>query len=172
MEEKKKDKKPIRLLNILIGVFVVIFIFFLLVPHRCPTKIEAFKIVCNAQLHQLFIAISSYKEDNQRYPILNQWCDLLESFSDPEHNKCPADEIGPCSYAMNENMPAEVKELPGDLVVLFESTPGWNRVGGADDVVTDRHDKKNPGANIAFADGRVEFVRAEDISKLRWTIED
>ena len=71
---------------------------------------------------------------------------------------------------MNENIPADVEELPGDLVLLFESAPGWNQVGGTDDVVTDRHSR--PGANIAFADGHVEFVEAEDIPNLRWTIEE
>ncbi|MFZ9023775.1 MAG: H-X9-DG-CTERM domain-containing protein, partial [Anaerohalosphaeraceae bacterium] len=60
--------------------------------------------------------------------------------------------------------------LPADLVLLFESAPSWNQVGGADDVVTDRHGK--PGANIAFADGHVEFVKAEDIPILRWTVDE
>ena len=54
-------------------------------------------------------------------------------------------------------------------MLLFEAAPGWNQVGGPDDVVIDRHSK--PGANIAFADGRVEFVAAEDIPNLRWTVE-
>ena len=82
---------------------------------------------------------------------------------------CPEDKTGPCSYAMNENIPAGANELPGDMVLLFESAPGWNQTGGADDVVTDRH--KRPGANIAFADGHVKFVKPEDIPNLRWTIE-
>lgn len=80
------------------------------------------------------------------------------------------DETGPCSYAMNANIPADTNDLPGDLVLFFESAPGWNQTGGPDDVVTDRHDK--PGANIAFADGTVEFIEAEDIPNLRWTVEE
>ena len=83
---------------------------------------------------------------------------------------CPKDLTGPCSYAMNENIPAGATELPDDLVIFFESAPGWNQTGGADDVVTDRHNK--PGANIAFANGDVRFVDAEDIPNLRWTIEN
>ena len=81
---------------------------------------------------------------------------------------CLKDKTGPCSYALNESIPADANELPGDLVILFESAPGWNQTGGADDAVTDR--EKNPGANIAFADGHVEFVKPEDIPKLRWTV--
>ncbi|MHC4783667.1 MAG: H-X9-DG-CTERM domain-containing protein [Planctomycetota bacterium] len=72
---------------------------------------------------------------------------------------------------MNENIPADANELPGDLVLLFESAPGWNQIGGPEDVVTDRHGEKNPGANIAFADGHVEFVKPEDIPTLHWAIE-
>ena len=47
----------------------------------------------------------------------------------------------------------------------------WEHSGGTDDVVTDRHGEKNPGANIAFADGHVEFVKPEDIPTLRWRLE-
>jgi prepilin-type processing-associated H-X9-DG protein len=72
---------------------------------------------------------------------------------------------------MNENIPMDASELPGDLVLLFESAPGWNRTGGADDVVTDRHGENNPGANIAFTDGHVEFVKSEDIPALRWAVD-
>ena len=72
---------------------------------------------------------------------------------------------------MNENILADANELPSDLVIFFESAPGWNQTGGADDVVTDRHGENNPGANVAFADGHVEFVEAEDIPNLRWTME-
>ncbi|MCI0498825.1 MAG: hypothetical protein L0Y36_03965 [Planctomycetales bacterium] len=71
---------------------------------------------------------------------------------------------------MNENIPADANDLPPDLVLLFESAPGWNQTGGPEDVVTDRHDKNNPGANIAFADRHVEFVETQDIPALRWTI--
>lgn len=30
---------------------------------------------------------------------------------------------------------------------------------------------QEPGANIAFADGHVEFVKPEDIATLRWTLD-
>ena len=171
MEEKQQSNRRLNLLRILIAVFIILFLFFLLVPHRCPTKKQAIIIVCKAKLHQLFVAVSSYKEDNQKFPSANRWCDILKIYyEDTEILKCYSDKIGPCSYAMNENIPADVEELPGDLVLLFESAPGWNQVGGTDDVVTDRHSR--PGANIAFADGHVEFVEAEDIPNLRWTIEE
>lgn len=123
----------------------------------------------------LGICCLEYHDKNKVWPIPQNWCDLLKPYREDMNPKiclCPKDKTGPCSYAMNKNIPAEAKELPPDLVLLFESAPGWNQTGGSDDVVTDRHDKNNPGANIAFADGHVEFVKAEDIPKLRWTVED
>ncbi|MCE5185391.1 MAG: hypothetical protein LLF76_04615 [Planctomycetaceae bacterium] len=72
---------------------------------------------------------------------------------------------------MNKNIPEDANDLPPDLVLLFESAPGWNQAGGPEDVVTDRHSKDDSGANIAFADGRVEFVKGQDMPKLKWTFE-
>ena len=114
----------------------------------------------------------SYKSETGLYPSSNNWCDSIKVFLDEEANYylCRDDKTGPCSYALNENIPADAEALPGDLVLLFESIPGWNQTGGIRDVVTDRHGR--PGANIAFADGHVEFVEAEEISNLRWTLEE
>ena len=129
---------------------------------------------CHTTLHILSkscIVAQSYED--QMWTQRNRWCDFLhQEFDVTELRKfrCPEDILGPCSYAMNENIPADGKKLPDDLVILFEAAPGWNQVGGPDDVVTDRHGK--PGANIAFADGHVEFVDAEVIPTLRWTLDD
>ncbi|MBC8378621.1 MAG: hypothetical protein H8E62_05550 [Planctomycetes bacterium] len=128
---------------------------------------------CCTQLKMLSVALEIHKNDydgNISNPV--KWCDVLHRECDVETERfqCPKDLFGPCSYAMNENIPADAEELPGDLVLLFESAPGWNQTGGANDVVTDRHGR--PGANIAFADGRVEFVEAEEIPNLRWTVEE
>ena len=139
-------------------------------PHRRFNPGTARCVICRANLHSLSVAISVYNGDLQGYPAATQWSDVIKPYGDPKELICPADKTGPCSYAMNENIPADANDLPDDLVVLFESAPGWNEVGGADDVVTDRHGK--PGANIAFADGHVEFVKAEDIPNLRWTVDE
>jgi len=113
-----------------------------------------------------------YHADNNNQWPLNNWCDTLKPYyENDKYCLCPKDKTGPCSYAMNENIPADENDLPPDLVLLFESAPGWNQSGGTDDVVTDRHGEKNPGANIAFADGHVEFVKPEDIPTLRWRLE-
>lgn len=128
--------------------------------------------LCPAYLKGLMAAFEIYKNDYSHLPDSDNWCDAVvqECDIDKKHMCCPFVKSDLCSYAMNENIPADAKELPDDLVVLFESAPAWNQAGGPEDVVTDRHGKDTPGANIAFADGRVEFVKAEDIVKLRWII--
>lgn len=170
MEDHKESKNNIK--NILISIFIFIFILLLFIPLSNHGHSSAYtkRMVCLSNLHMLTISFYIYQEENSQYPVPDQWCDKIQYFEEGVHNYflCPLDEVGPCSYAMNENIPADATELPDDLVILFESAPGWNQVGGPDDVVTDRH--KNPGANIAFADGTVEFIEAEDIPNLRWTV--
>ncbi|MBL7215735.1 MAG: hypothetical protein ISS71_08675 [Phycisphaerae bacterium] len=168
MEEKKQS---FNLLNVLLGVFIILLLFFFLFPTSPPPKKIALKVICGAHLKSLSIACSVYKDENQFYPTPRKWCDNIQKYLEGEDNVfvCRIDKTGPCSYAMNEAVPVDANELPGDLVLLFESAPGWNQVGGADDVVTDRHDKS--GANIAFADGHVKFIKAKDIADLRWTVE-
>lgn len=141
-------------------------------PGAKNAYLVADRYICDSNLKQLGTAcIMHYWEENEAWPTKNTWCDTLWPYYESKDLlRCPDDKIGPCSYAMNENIPADAKELPDDLVLFFEAAPGWNQVGGADDVVTDRH--RIPGPNIAFADGHVEFVDADDIPNLRWTVED
>lgn len=170
MEEKKK-LTPLRFaFNVIVGVVLTFLLIFIVAdafrPHEC---FDARKMICISNLKHLGVAFLMYQKDNKIHPRDN-WCDTLKPYyKDTQLLQCLIDEIGPSSYAMNENIPADTNELPGDLVLLFESAPGWNQIGGPDDVVTDRHGR--PGANIAFADGHVEFVDADDIPTLRWTIE-
>ncbi len=126
----------------------------------CPTNLQ--------RLSKVYIFASTTGEAARMQK--DRWCDFLHQEWDVEIKQflCRDDSFGPCSYAMNKNIQVEATDLPPDLVLLFESAPGWNRVGGPEDVVTNRHGKNNPGANIAFADGHVEFVKPDDIPKLRW----
>lgn len=46
----------------------------------------------------------------------------------------------------------------------------WNQVGGPKDVVLTRHLRR--GCNILYTGGHVEFVEAEEIPNLRWTVDE
>jgi prepilin-type processing-associated H-X9-DG protein len=45
----------------------------------------------------------------------------------------------------------------------------WNQIGGPEDLTVGNH--KGEGCNILFGDGHVEFIKTEDIDKLRWGVE-
>lgn len=153
------------------GIFLMLSACFLPAVKKPKDGVGYTRIMCMANMRSLAIACILYTDDNGTWPDKTNWCDSAKFYlGDEDIFQCYIDKIGPCSYAMNVHIPVDAEELPGDLVLLFESAPGWNRVGGIDDVVTDRHER--PGANIAFADGRVEFVEAAKIAELRWVVDD
>jgi hypothetical protein len=56
---------------------------------------------------------------------------------------------------------------PGDTVLLFETTAGWNQHGGPELFTFDNHDPK--GGCVLLNDGTVKFVRTkEELAQLRW----
>ena len=71
-----------------------------------------------------------------------------------------------CRYAMNKDAANLGISAPPGMVLLFEAHSGWNQVGGSDILTTDNH--QGDGCNVLFADCLVKFVRASQISELRW----
>ena len=72
-----------------------------------------------------------------------------------------------CDYALNKFVDFNRwNNLPGDMVFLFESVPGWNQVGTIALLRTDRHEIR--GSYILFVDGTIEFVKSDDIEQLNW----
>ena len=65
---------------------------------------------------------------------------------------------------MNEH--ATSISAPHDLVLCFEVESGWNQVGGPQMLTTDRHEGR--GCNVLFLDTRVEFIKTEDLGRLKW----
>lgn len=67
-------------------------------------------------------------------------------------------------YAMNSNCRADSS---ADMVLLFETTPGWNQHGGLELFTFDNHDPR--GGLVLLNDGTVKFIRTEDeLKQLRW----
>jgi len=126
-------------------------------------------------LHSLGIALEFYQIENDgKYPSEYKWCDLLKEYDIEKEFICPADEIAGerCSYAMN---PYCKPNSPPDIVLLFESKPGWNRSGGPQLLNPNKHYKRNwlwgykiPGCYILFNDKHVEFVYDKDFNDLKW----
>jgi len=162
--------------GIVLPVVVIPFMALLMaifMPALAQVRHLAQRTLCSTNLSAIGIAMAVYANDNDgMYPAPEKWCDLLIEEADVMEKSfvCPAAEGGPCDYAMNVSAARLGTKAPSDMVLVFESQPGWNQAGGIELVTTQNH--RDEGCNILFVDGRVEFVKPEDISKLRWNVDE
>jgi len=147
----------------------------ILMPALAQTRAMAQRIVCESHLNGLGKALQIYATDyNGKYPTPEKWCDLLIDYSDASKKmfECPASgEKGQCNYAMNKNIEKfkNSSEVPGNMVLLFETYPGFNQTGGPELLNPKNHQGR--GCNILFNDGHVEFVETEDLVRLQWDVQ-
>lgn len=124
---------------------------------------------CAANLRSLGRAMLTYTSGDYTMPR-DKWCDLLIEFGKDKIAiykllKCPANKNECCHYALNVSS----SDSHPRLVVLFETKAGWNQVGGPELLTTDNHNGK--GCNVLFNDNTVEFVKTEELAKLKWKAE-
>jgi prepilin-type processing-associated H-X9-DG protein len=153
------------------------------------------ELVCGTHLSSLGKAMMLYANDyRDRLPTASKWCDLViqETKIDPSTLQCPGVRrapprclfplelylysqwrhaqglkgLGASDYAMNPLVNEHSTASPADMAVLFESRHGWNQAGGPELLTTDHH--KDRGCNVLFIDGHVEFIKTQDLGKLRW----
>ncbi|MBN1457609.1 MAG: DUF4190 domain-containing protein [Sedimentisphaerales bacterium] len=151
------------------GLFILPMMLAILMPALSKTRHLAERLVCATNLKGLGTAMVVYANDyDNKFPTGDKWNDLLVSETDvnPLIFRCKSADEGPSNYAMNENLAGKSTSVPAQTVLLFESGPGWNQVGGADDLSVENHCEE--GCNILFADGHTEFVMSEDIDSLEW----
>jgi len=148
-------------LGIIIPVLLVITVLF--VAFQLRGEISNF--LCQERLYGLWQCLISYSESsNGKYPLADSWCDLLEEKECPKiYFTCPTEKDSLCSYAMNPNVSPN---SPPDIVLVFESTSGWNQFGGSELIDANNHVEE--GANVLFNGGYVEFVIPKDFDKLKW----
>ncbi|MHC5061620.1 MAG: DUF4190 domain-containing protein [Planctomycetota bacterium] len=130
---------------------------------------------CKTNVNMLGVAIMSYAYSSNGNGHITmeaeKWCDFLITRVNIEPNffKCRASDAirGESSYTLNKNVAGiTLDEIPNDVVLIFESEPGWNQVGGPELLTTKHH--QGEGCNILFADGHSEFVKTEALGTLRW----
>jgi hypothetical protein len=113
------------------------------------------------------------RDHNGKTPSPQNWCDALisEGHINKMHLICPGvrrkANNGLCNYAIN---PDCEPNSPSNVVFLFETKGGWNQYGGPELISFDNHVRK--GANVMFNDGRVEFIKPEEVGKLKWKAEE
>ena len=87
-----------------------------------------------------------------------------------EEFKCRWAKSGPCNYAMNKNVEnigsIYTTNAPPDMVLLFETYPGWNQVGGSEILTTANN--KGVGCNVLYLDHHVFFEKIQDLQELKW----
>jgi prepilin-type processing-associated H-X9-DG protein len=84
----------------------------------------------------------------------------------PQTFVCKGAKEGPCNYALNKYIADLGTTSDPDIVVFFETYPGWNQIGGPEILTTENH--KGDGCNVVFLDSHVEFIYTRDIHKLKW----
>jgi len=130
---------------------------------------------CRSNIIQLAGEINKYRDGNEgRFPQAEKWCDILLEQTKPDESlfSCPHDEGARCSYSLNKYAAEAGSDLPGDMVLLFESGPGWNQVGGPELFTAPHESRRGSAGNVAFANGKARFVFEEDVDSLNWKGED
>ena len=151
---------------------VPIMMIAIMIPALTSARAQAQQAVCTTNMSALGKAMYIYASDhNDMFPTPSKWCDLLIEHAEPSEKefRCPIACEGPCNYAMNKNIERLGANAPPDMVLLFETSPGWNQCGGPEILSTDNHTSE--GCNILFNDGHVEFVKIKDINNLKWMAE-
>jgi hypothetical protein len=159
--------------GILFSVLAIIVSAGIIIPSWWPmAPIDRNRIGCFSHLKELNNAMHVYADEhNNTYPDPNQWCDLTYNYiEDTNLFICPGalkhGNNSKCHYAMNPNCEPN---SPNDVVLLFETKGGWNKYGGPELLTFENH---KGGAYIVFNNGHMEFVRSQDINKLKWKAED
>lgn len=151
---------------------VVALMLGILMPALARVRQISYQMVCGTNMSGLGKAMLIYASDNDdMYPTPSGWCDLLIEHCDVSEKmfRCKGTCEGSCNYVMNKNVEELGVNSPPDMVLLFESKPGWNQAGGPEILSTDNH--YGQGCNILFNDSHVAFIKTEDLNDLKWTAE-
>ncbi|NIP24249.1 MAG: hypothetical protein GWN67_02660 [Phycisphaerae bacterium] len=150
------------------GTHIPVLIGFLFIIALPRIRSISPRMVCGSNMAAIGRAMLIYANDyNDMLPTPSKWCDLLieHGYVTNKHFKCRGAKRGPCNYAMNKNIDKLSVGSP-DMVLIFETAPGWNQVGGSELLTTAYH--KWEGCNVLFLDNHVYFERTQGLHKLKW----
>jgi len=136
---------------------------------------------CRNHLFILGNSIRVYCEKhNGEFPDTSRWCDVIIDETDSVRNVskktfgCPGVPQGTSGYAINKNLSGKViSEVDPNVVLLFETTAGWNQNGEQELMCLHKHELlfRGSGSYIVCVGKEkplVRFVHRSDIEKLRW----
>lgn len=151
--------------ELVVVALIVLALLSVFVPLILEQRRHAFTLINGSHLFDLGQAIMMYASENENlYPAADKWCDLLLKNTDVTEDKFknPWSKRKRCGYSMNSMCEPN---SPNDVVLLFESSGGWNQFGGAELLAID---KKRKGMWILFNDFHSSFKAMEQLSELNW----
>lgn len=116
---------------------------------------------------EIEIALRLYMQDHSGdIPDASSWCDLLvnDQFLNPDQLSFMSKNNKKRNYAFNVGA-SKHSEVPDDIVLVFESSSGWNMNGGKELLLGDTY---KGGCWILLGDMRVKYVKPENFDDLRW----
>ena len=121
----------------------------------------------SANIAEIEIALELYKKNHSgELPVSSTWCDLLinDQYLSSSQLTIPSKNKMQRSYALNAGV-LKHSEMPDDIVLIFESGPGWNLVGGKELLVKDNY---KGGCLVIFGNSIARYINPEDFDHLRW----
>ena len=171
--ESSRDGKGLAIAGTIVsGLFILMIPVMagLMLPalSKAKSKATVIKTVSNAK--QLAIGVRLYAVDNNdQFPPAETWCDaILKNVGDERPFQAATRPGLRCGFAFNARL-GRLKEdtlTAGNVVLFFESDQGWNASGGPELMI--KVPRQNNVFIVAFADGSVHQLRADQLANLRW----
>lgn len=154
--------------HVLIKIFIVFIITILVLPFIIMAILQPpLKEQKNTpsfaydKLYVTYSAIKKYSKDYKEYPSPEKWCDLILPYLGRNRKYILTSTKN--RIAINPNAKPD---SPDDVVLLFESTGGWNAHGQAELLASSSGGKM--GCYIFFNNGEFKFILPNQAQELNW----
>lgn len=173
-----QDKKVVReaIIRIALSCLSIAYVFAFIPVARMSKRASRDTILCQDQMRSMYCELQSIVKEHQTvFP--EKWNDALteEAAISNEVFFCRGSgrQMGLSDFAINENVVGKrLSEISQDIVVLFESEPGWNVRGGPAQASFSNHRLGFVRiCNVILADGSTAAVSRNEINTLQWKCE-
>ena len=128
--QNQKPKTSKLAIAIVLSIIIVLLVSSIFTRYRVPSR-----LVCATNVKGLGTVFKVYAHDHDdQLPTSQNWCDLfiVHADVDPKSFVCPESDarVGESAYALNKNVIGmKLSEIPGDVVLMFETDLGRTEQG-------------------------------------------